>query len=134
MKRCRPAMFRTMLVLLLAVPATPAAAGSLISSTDWKARVDRTQPSKPRLVISARLVLPTPGYKIRLRLAALLKSFPPVPVYDLVLTPPKGPVAQVITRVNFRQVEPIAGPAYRRVIIRYQGKTIARIAVDDAKK
>jgi hypothetical protein len=137
MKRIRTALGRAALVLLLAVPAVPAPsvpamAADLIASAGWKAEIDRTRPTRPRLVITARLHLPTPGYKARLRLAAMLKSFPPVPIYDLVLTAPTNPVAQVLTWMDFRYVEPIAGPVYRRVIIRYRGKTIARLKVAGA--
>ncbi len=130
MKTCGTAIRRTILVLMLAVPALPAAAAGLISSSGWKATIDRSQPSPPRLVITARLVLPTPGYKVRLQFAAMMKSSPLIPIYDLVLTAPTGPVAQVITPMNFRHVEPIAGPAYRSVVIRYEGKVIARLKVD----
>lgn len=134
MKTRLTAIRRAILVLVLAVVATPALAGDLIASSDWKASVDRSQPKRPQLVITARLVLPTPGYRIRMKLASMMKSHPPVPIYDLVLTAPTGPVAQVITHVNFRHVEPIAGPVYRTVVIRHEGKTIARLEVDDGAK
>lgn len=132
MKPFCTAFGRAFVVLVLATAAVPAAAAGLIASAGWKAEIDRAQPSPPRLVVTARLHLPTPGFAARLKLAAMLKSFPPVPIYDLVLTPPTKPVGQVLVWMDFRHVEPIAGAAYRSVIIRYQGKSIARLEVAGA--
>ena len=84
--------------------AAPTPAASAAACHDWRAWQDST-PSGPTLHVAGTCDLPTPGYAIALRRKAPQGINPRDLLLEKTVTPPSGPIAQVITPVEVRYEE-----------------------------
>lgn len=74
---------------------------------EWTAHVDRLTPGPGTLRVTGRLRMPTPGYTLSLSRAAPQGINPRDLLLDLVITPPGGFVAQVLTEAEVGYEEPV---------------------------
>jgi hypothetical protein len=72
---------------------------------DWQAWHDRMPGSRPTLHVTGRCEFPTSGYAVRLERGEPQGTNPRDLLLDLVVTPPTGPVTQVVTEVEARYEE-----------------------------
>ncbi len=79
------------------------------------------------LIATGEIVLPTPGYRATLSAGAADRSATPVQQLILDLTPPSGPVAQVLTTESVRYQGPAISMRYRAVRIMCGGQMLAEI-------
>jgi hypothetical protein len=101
----------------------------VIDSRAWSAWLD-TMPSLepgPRLNIYGEVDLPTPGYKVEWREGPADRANPPGQRMTLVLTPPAGVVAQVVTPTPVKFQAKATYPAYRAIFVICGGKPLAEI-------
>ena len=98
-------------------------------SRDWKAWIDAMPgPNRGRtLHIVGEVDLPTPGYATALTPGPADRAMPPGQRFSLTLTPPQGPVAQVVTPTPVRYEGEATYEAYRSIMIGCAGDVIARI-------
>ncbi len=90
--------------------------------------VDRMpNPNGPRLVVTGRIDLPTPGYIATWREGPADRMMPPAQILELVLTPPDGVVAQVVTTMDVRYDGPARFPTYRAIRVRCGDASLAEI-------
>ena len=101
---------------------------SVIDGSDWVAWLNRMPgPDGPSLHLSGKIVLPTPGYTIKVKAGPLDKSNPPVQRLNLELTPPTGIVAQVVSSQEVKVQLPALASSYGAVIVSCGDKTLATI-------
>lgn len=107
----------------------PRAACAVIESRAWAAWVNAMPgPGATReLIATGEIVLPTPGFKVSLTAGAADRSATPVQQLILDLTPPSGPVAQVLTTESVRYQGPAISMRYRGVRIMCGGTMLAEI-------
>ena len=100
----------------------------VLESADWTAWVT-TQPgsSGPSLHLSGQVVLPTPGFTVQGRLAALDRRQPPSQRIVLDFGPPDGVVAQVLSTEDVQLTFPALANAYRAVIVICGDTTLGEI-------
>lgn len=101
----------------------------VIDSRDWSAWLD-TMPSLepgPRLNIYGEVDLPTPGYTVEWQEGPADRANPPGQRMKLILTPPGGIVAQVVTPTPVKYQAKATYPAYREIIILCGGEALATI-------
>lgn len=100
----------------------------VLESADWTAWVT-TQPgsSEPGLHLSGRVVLPTPGFAVQGRLAALDRRQPPSQRVLLDFVPPDGVVAQVLSTEDVQLTFPALANAYRAIIVICGDATLGEI-------
>lgn len=97
-------------------------------SKDWVAWLNKMPgPDGPRLHVSGKIVLPTPGYNIEILPGPLDRRQPPAQRLRLKITPPSGMVAQVITTREVKASFPAQASNYRAVIISCGDKVLAEI-------
>jgi hypothetical protein len=84
-------------------PIAPGPVGS--GNCTWQAQLDRQPPGPAILRVRGSCEFPTSGYKVTLRRHAPQGFNPRILLLDKVVTPPTGPVAQVVTRVEVRYEE-----------------------------
>jgi hypothetical protein len=87
---------------------------------DWEAWHDRMPGSQPALHVTGRCEFPTSGYAVRLERAEPQGINPRDLLLELVVTPPTGPVTQVVTEVEARYDEE-TDAEYDTVTIRPDG-------------
>ncbi|MDP9793588.1 hypothetical protein J2S43_002100 [Catenuloplanes nepalensis] len=75
-------------------------AGTGPAEGDWTAFFNRQPPGPFTLTVTGRLQMPTPGYKVTLTKTAPQGINPRDLLLDLTITPPSGPVIQVVTEVE----------------------------------
>ena len=102
---------------------------AVIESREWHAWVNAMPgpDAKPSLIVTGDIVLPTPGYTAKLTASMADKSARPVQQLILDLTPPSGPVAQVLTPVSVRYDGPAISMQYRGVRIMCGGAMLTEI-------
>lgn len=112
-----------------APPPPKGAACAVIESRGWAAWVNAMPgPGATRqLIATGEIVLPTPGYKVAVTAGAADRSATPVQQLILDLTPPSGPVAQVLTTESVRYQGPAISMTYRGVRIMCGGAMLAEI-------
>jgi hypothetical protein len=101
----------------------------VIDSRGWSAWLD-TMPSLepgPRLHIYGEVDLPTPGYTVEWREGPADRANPPGQRMTLILTPPDGMVAQVVTPTPVKYQAKATYPAYRAIYVICGGKPLAEI-------
>ncbi len=101
----------------------------VIDSRTWSAWLD-TMPSLEagaRLNIYGEVDLPTPGYSVEWREGAADRANPPGQRFTLVLTPPTGIVAQVVTPTPVKYQAKATYPAYRVIVVLCEGEKLAEI-------
>lgn len=110
-------------------PSRPNASCPVVESRAWAAWVNAMPgPGATRqLIATGEIVLPTPGYKVTLTAGAADRSATPVQQLILDLTPPSGPVAQVLTTEGVRYQGPAISMQYRAVRIMCGGQMLAEI-------
>ncbi|GAB7046097.1 hypothetical protein [Catenuloplanes indicus] len=75
-------------------------AGTGPAEGEWTAFFNRQPPGPFTLTVTGRLQMPTPGFKVTLSRANPQGINPRDLLLDLTITPPSGPVAQVVTEVE----------------------------------
>lgn len=110
-------------------PSRPSASCPVIESRAWAAWVNAMPGpgATKQLIATGEIVLPTPGYEATLTAGAADRSATPVQQLILELTPPSGPVAQVLTTQNVRYQGPAISMQYRAVRIMCGGQMLAEI-------
>lgn len=94
------------------------AACPVIESGDWHAWVDPPRDGgEGMLRVRGRLDLPTPGYTVAWALGPTDRAMPPGQRIRVMLTPPDGIVAQVVTPTAIEIDAPTRLREYRTVII-----------------
>lgn len=112
-----------------AAPSQPSAECPVIESRAWAAWVNAMPGpgAKAELIATGEIVVPTPGYRATLTAGAADRSATPVQQLILDLTPPSGPVAQVLTTESVRYQGPAISMQYRGVRIMCGGKMLTEI-------
>ncbi len=102
---------------------------ALIDSRDWTAWVDRMPgpDAQPSLHVTGEIDLPTPGYSIAWQVGPADRMNPPAQFLELVLTPPDGLVAQVVTTEPVHYSGPAVYPEYRAIRVRCGDSQVADI-------
>lgn len=129
----------TALLLLLAgcqpAPRTPAWAGPaadcpIIGASDWAAWINAMPGppgSRPTLIVTGRVTVPSGGYQLALRLdPAVMENLPPQRTVWLDAVPPAGPASQALVTSEVRGQWPVS-PPIGAVHVRCGGTVIARI-------
>lgn len=99
-----------------------------IASRSWSAWLDAMPGGGgTRLNISGEVDLPSPGYKVSWIEGPADRAMPPGQRFMLVLTPPVGMVAQVITPTTVKYEGRATYPAYRSIIIICGDKALTTI-------
>jgi len=101
------------------VPPAPAPAGKCT----WRAWLDRQPPGPATLHVQGECEFPTPGFTVTLRRHAPQGFNPRILLLDKVVRPPRGPVAQVVTRVEVRYEE-VTTAGFDAVTILPDGDTV----------
>ena len=97
----------------------------ILSSSGWGAWIEK-KGAENILTVSGRVTLPSAGYSTSLVFGETREINPPSQTVRLVVRPPGGPSAQVITEKEV--VEQFNSlPRYSEVIITCGGKTIGRV-------
>jgi hypothetical protein len=92
--------------------------------TDWQA-VQNSQPPLPsRLRVTGRCTFPTPGYKVTLKESVPQGINPRILLLTKTVTPPKGPVPQVLQTILVGFEKKNVKTEYTHVTILPEGKTI----------
>jgi hypothetical protein len=92
--------------------------------TDWQA-VQNSQPPLPsRLRVTGRCTFPTPGYKVTLKESVPQGINPRILLLTKTVTPPKGPVPQVLQTILVGFEKKNVKIEYTHVTILPEGKTI----------
>ena len=89
----------------------------VLSSEDWRAAIVAGENNGRELRVTARLTLPTPGYKIAWRLGPADRMMPPAQRLILDLIPSDGPTAQVITEYEATFAAPTPYGALRGLVV-----------------
>lgn len=121
-----------------AAPAAPAAEAAvaqavipanckIMNAYGWEASVNAQPPARPRLGVSGSVVTNTAGYKLEL-LRKVIDINLRIVTLDLVVTPPTGPVNQVITTQKVTATVPDTPRTIDKVVIRCGGEKLAEIS------
>ena len=81
----------------------------------------------PNLNISGKVALPTTGYRLELIVGPADRMMPPSQRVRLIVTPPGGLAAQVVTMAEVHYRGPAQYPAYRSLVIVCGARTVATI-------
>jgi hypothetical protein len=102
----------------------------VIESSDWAAWVDKEPGADAvaTLHVTGNVTLPTPGYTESWELGIADRAMPPGQHLHLILTPPEGMVAQVITPQEVHYQAVAQYPAYRAVMVRCGDEMLAEIS------
>ena len=106
-----------------ALPASGWPSPANVECRDWAARENRQPFEKPRLIVTARCLLPTPAHKVELRPSNPQGINPRILLLDLIVHAPKFPAPQVLTPFLLRYEQP-ATTHYDSVSIMPDGPTI----------
>ncbi|GAB7039544.1 MULTISPECIES: hypothetical protein [Catenuloplanes] len=98
-------------------------AGTGPAEGEWTAYVNRQPPGPFTLTVTGRLQMPTPGYKVALTKTDPQGINPRDLLLDLTVTPPSGPVIQVVTEVEVVYRER-TDAGYDTVTIQPDGPTV----------
>ena len=101
----------------------------VIDSRGWSAWLNK-MPSVEggaRLNIAGEVDLPTPGFGVEWVAGPADRANPPGQRFTLVLTPPDGIVAQVVTPTLVKYEDAAAYPAYRAIRVVCGGEVLAEI-------
>ena len=111
-----------------AIPFKPASDCPILDSGEWAAWVDAMPGpnSRPRLIVSGKVRVPTGGYRAAFSDMRVAESYPVQIFLDLALTPPSGPATQAITTIDVRGEWPIAPPV-GSITIRCGRQVIGRV-------
>ncbi|MGH6659598.1 MAG: hypothetical protein ACREBM_08125 [Sphingomicrobium sp.] len=98
-------------------------------SSDWHAHVNAMPGpnSRPKLIVSGTVTVPTGGYALSLRMGAVAESYPVQITVHLVARPPSGPASQALVTREVRGSWPSPQPV-GAVTVRCGNKTLARIS------
>jgi hypothetical protein len=92
--------------------------------TDWQAVQDSRPPLRPRLRVTGKCTFPTPGYKVTLKESVPQGINPRILLLTKTVTPPKGPVPQVLQTILVGFEKKNATTRYDSVTILPEVKTI----------
>ena len=94
-----------------------------VECRDWAAWENRQPLERPRLIVTARCLLPTPAHRVELRPSNPQGINPRILLLDLVVHAPKFPAPQILTPFLLRYEQP-ADTHYDSVTIMPDGPTI----------
>lgn len=106
----------------------------VIESSKWKAWVDAMPgpTSRPRLVVTGRVTVPTGGWRFAWRDVRVMESHPVQVAAELEAIPPAGPATQALVTHDVHLDWPVPPPV-GTVTIRCGGRVLATIdSVDTA--
>ena len=92
--------------------------------TGWQAVQDSQPPLRPRLRVTGRCTFPTPGYKVTLKESVPQGINQHILLLTKTVTPPKGPVPQVLQTILVGFEKKNATTKYDSVTILPEGTTI----------
>ena len=92
--------------------------------TGWQAVQDSQPPLRPRLRVTGRCTFPTPGYKVTLKESVPQGINPRILLLTKTVTPPKGPVPQVLQTILVGFEKKNATTRYDSITILPEGTTI----------
>ncbi len=101
----------------------------IVKSNDWQAHVDAMPGpnDNPQLIVSGRVIVPTGGYKLALRMGQVAESYPVQVTVYLDAAPPSGPATQALetheVRGSWRSEERVGS-----VTVRCGSRVIARLS------
>jgi hypothetical protein len=84
----------------------------IVSSSDWRAWVNALPgpSSRPKLIATGKVVVPTGGYAFRWADPRIMESYPVQVAVELVPVPPAGPATQALTTHEVRGEWPMSPP------------------------
>lgn len=113
------------------VPVPPKAKGDcpITRSSDWHAHVNAMPGpnSRPKLIVSGSVTVPTGGYSLSLRMGAVAESYPVQITVHLDAQPPSGPASQALVTREVRGSWP-SSQKVGAVTVRCGSKALARIS------
>jgi hypothetical protein len=104
-----------------------------VDSHDWYAWIDRMPPGPPSFHVTGVVVLPTPGFEVRLVAASPQGINPTDLILDLKVTPLPGIWPQLVTSMSVRYDQSPAGVAYHSVLIREPDGDTIQIPVEEVQ-
>jgi hypothetical protein len=101
-----------------------------IDSHGWYAWINRMPPGPPSFHVTGVVVLPTPGFEVRLEPASPQGINPAELILDLKVNPLPGIWPQIVTSMSVRYDQAPAQVAYQHVLIREPDGDSIQIPVD----
>ena len=110
-------------------PVAPGAGCAVLSSSDWRAWVNAMPGpgSRPTLVVTGNVTVPTGGYTFAWTDWRVMESYPVQVAAELRPLPPAGPATQALVTHEVRGELPI-DPPVGSVSVRCGGRVLATIA------
>jgi hypothetical protein len=96
---------------------------SLLKQT-FKAWLDEMPGSKPKLIVTGELEIPTTGWKGELKLHQPQGINKKILLLDAVTVPPSGPAGQMMGKLPLRYEQPAAPGEYTQVTILYEHDSV----------
>ncbi len=111
-----------------AAPSAPARC-PIISSSDWQAWVNAMPgpSSRPKLIVTGKVTVPTGGYRFAWRDMRVMESYPVQVAVELAAIPPDGMATQALVTHDVRGEWPI-DPPVGALTVRCGEKVLARIS------
>lgn len=104
-----------------------------VDSHDWVAWTDRMPPGPASFHVTGVVVLPTPGFEVRLVPASPQGINPAQLILDLQVTPLPGIWPQLVTSMSVRYDQIPVGVAYQSVLIREPDGDAIQIPVEEVQ-
>ena len=101
----------------------------IVSSSDWQAWVNAMPgpASRPKLIATGKVVVPTGGYSFRWGDPRVMESYPVQVSVELIPVPPSGPASQALETHDVRGDWPMSPPVGSFAVI-CGDKNLARIS------
>jgi hypothetical protein len=101
----------------------------IVSSSDWQAWVNAMPGpgSRPKLIATGKVVVPTGGYAFRWGEPRVMESYPVQVAVELIPIPPAGPATQALETREVRGEWPMSPPV-GSFTVTCGGKALARIS------
>jgi hypothetical protein len=108
-------------------PAAPSC--QIVSSSDWQAWVNAMPGpgSRPKLIATGKVVVPTGGYSFRWGEPRIMESYPVQVSVELIPIPPGGMATQALATHEVRGEWPMSPPVGSFAVM-CGGKSLARIS------
>jgi hypothetical protein len=104
-----------------------------IDSHDWHAWIDRMPPGPPSFHVTGVVVLPTPGFELRLEPASPQGINPAELILDLKVNPLPGIWPQIVTSMSVRYDQNPAKVAYQNVLLREPDGDSVQVPVEEVQ-
>ncbi|MGF1549781.1 MAG: hypothetical protein ACFBQW_04520 [Sphingomonadaceae bacterium] len=107
--------------------AAPAGRCEAMATSEWTAFLDREDGGPLRLVVQGKVTTAAAGYRVALEEGPLRGRAPPVKLVRLLVEPPRGPAAEVVTGHDVRGEFP-GLRRYSAVVVMCGDEELARIS------